>query len=65
MGNTSVYKYLRTYPGTYEMDSDQIEQSNEEYFYPESELPIFEKIWGKGFVSAGRPDGSSGDIAGC
>ncbi len=37
------------------MDSDQIEQSDKEHYYPESELPIFEKIWGKGFVSPGGP----------
>lgn len=37
------------------MDSDQIERPGEEHFYPESELPIFEKIWGKGFVSPGGP----------
>ncbi len=35
------------------MGSDQIEQPDEEHYYPESELPIFEKIWGKGFVSPG------------
>ena len=37
------YRYLRTYLGAYEMDRDQIERPGEEHFYPESELPIFEK----------------------
>jgi len=37
------------------MGRDQIERPDEELYYPESELPIFEKIWGKGFVSPGGP----------
>lgn len=38
------------------MDNDQLDRPDEEHFYPESELPIFEKIWGKGFVSPGGPE---------
>jgi len=38
------------------MGIDQVERPDEDYFYPESELPIFEKIWGKGFVSPGGPE---------
>ncbi len=37
------------------MNVDQGDRPVEEHFYPESELPIFEKIWGRGFVSPGGP----------
>ena len=37
------------------MGSNQLDRPDEEHFYPESELPVFEKIWGKGFVSPGGP----------
>jgi phosphoethanolamine N-methyltransferase len=37
------------------MSTNQVDQPGEENFYPKSELPFFEKIWGKGFVSPGGP----------
>jgi ubiquinone/menaquinone biosynthesis C-methylase UbiE len=38
------------------MSTNQGERPDEEHFYPKSELPIFEEIWGKGFVSPGGPN---------
>jgi len=38
------------------VSTDQGERPDEENFYPKSELPIFEEIWGKGFISPGGPN---------
>ena len=38
------------------ISTNQNDRPDEEHFYPKSELPIFEQIWGKGFVSPGGPN---------
>lgn len=35
---------------------DQLERPDEEHIYPRADLPFFEKIWGKGFISPGGPE---------